>query len=63
MQVEADTSDKNANYLFVIKTEKTMKQMNLIKLHPATPSAFMVWTFNDSKSGSINRIQKTSNSV
>ena len=28
MQVEAVTSDKNANYLFVIKTEKTM---NLIK--------------------------------
>ena len=32
-QVEAVTSDKNANYLFVIKTEKTMKRMNLIKLH------------------------------
>ena len=30
-QVEAVTSDKNANYLFVIKTEKTMKRPKLIK--------------------------------
>ena len=29
--VEAVTSDKNANYLFVIKTEKTMKRAKLIK--------------------------------
>ena len=29
-QVEAVTSDKNASYLFVIKTEKTMKRQNLI---------------------------------
>ena len=28
--VEAVTSDKNANYLFVIKTEKTMKRPKLI---------------------------------
>ena len=31
MTVEAVTSDKNANYLFVIKTGKTMKRTNLIK--------------------------------
>ena len=29
--VEAVTSDKNSNYLFVIKTGKTMKRTNLIK--------------------------------
>ena len=29
--VEAFTSDKNANYLFAIKTGKMMKRMNLIK--------------------------------
>ena len=30
-RVEAITLDINANYLFVIKTGKTMKQPNLIK--------------------------------
>ena len=32
-QVEAITSDKDANYMFVIKTGKMMKRVDLIKPH------------------------------
>ena len=60
-QVEAVTSDKNANYLFVIKTEKTMKRTNLIK--PKKISAKLINTIKEDPDDPIPRCQAREKSI
>ena len=60
-QVEAVTSDKNANYLFVIKTEKTMKWTNLIK--PQKISAKLINAIKEDPDDPIPRHQAREKSI
>ena len=60
--VEAVTSDKNANYLFVIKTEKTMKKKpKLIK--PQTMSATLISAIKADPDDPISRRQAREKSI
>ena len=59
--VEAVTSDKNANYLFVIKTEKTMKRPKLIK--PQTMSATLISAIKADPDDPILRSQARENQL
>ena len=59
--VEAVTSDKNANYLFVIKTEKTMKRSKLIK--PQTMSAKLISTIKEDPDDPTSRRQAREKSI
>ena len=59
--VEAVTSDKNANYLFVIKTEKTMKRPKLIK--PQTMSAKLFSAIKTDPDDPISRRQAREKSI
>ena len=61
MQVEAVTSDKNANYLFVIKTEKTMKRPNLIK--PQKISAKLINAIQEDPDDPIPQCQAREKSI
>ena len=61
MQVEAITSDKNANYLFVIKTEKTMKRTNLIK--PQKISAKLINAIKEDPDDPIPQLQAREKSI
>ena len=59
--VEAVTSDKNANYLFVIKTEKTMKRAKLIK--PQKISAKLINAIKEDPDDPIPRRQAREKSI
>jgi hypothetical protein len=59
--VEAVTSDKNANYLFVIKTGKTMKQPKLIK--PQKISAKLINAIKEDPDDPIPRRQARENQL
>ena len=61
MQVEAVTSDKNANYQFVIKTGKTMKPQNLIK--PQKISAKLINAIKEDPDDPIPRPQAREKSI
>ena len=60
-QVEAVTSDKNDNYLFVIKTDKTMKQTNLIK--PQKILAKLINAIKEDPDDPISRRQAREKSI
>ena len=59
--VEAVTSDKNANYLFVIKIVKTMKRPKLIK--PQTMSATLISAIKADPDDPILRSQARENQL
>ena len=61
MQVEAITSDKNANYLFVIKTGKMIKRINLIK--PQKISAKVISTIKEDPDDPIPQCQAREKSI
>ena len=61
MQVEAITSDKNTNYLFAIKTGKTMKRPNLIK--PQKISAKLINAIKEDPDDPILQCQAKEKSI